>query len=105
MKSSAHQFPSHDLSDYAIIIGSAIAGLATAAARLRVQLLKGKTARKPTSEDRIQNGKAQRRKLRVQTQVPERGRAEQAASRFFGGPSPGSGEFYGLLKRSIVGGP
>jgi hypothetical protein len=104
MKSSAHQFPSHDLSDYAIIIGSAIAGLATAAARLRVQLLKGKTARKPTSEDRIQNGKARRRKLRVQTHVPQRGRAEQA-SRFFGDPSPGSGEFYGLLKRSIVGGP
>jgi hypothetical protein len=105
MKSSAHQSQSLDLSGYAIIMCSAIAGLATTAARLRAELQKGKTARKPTSEDRTQNMEGRRRKLRVQTHIPESDPAEQAVSGFFGGPSAGSGEFYGLLKRPIVGGP
>ncbi|HEX3446111.1 MAG TPA: hypothetical protein VHS80_15440 [Chthoniobacterales bacterium] len=40
-----------------------------------------------------------------QTHILENGPAEKAAPKFFAGPTAVSGEFYGLLKRSIVGGP
>jgi hypothetical protein len=40
-----------------------------------------------------------------QTHILENSPAEKAAPKFFAGPAAISGEFYGLLKRSIVGGP
>ena len=46
-----------------------------------------------------------KRKRVEQTQILENDPAEKAAPKFFAGPAAVSGEFYSLLKRSILGGP
>jgi hypothetical protein len=100
MKCPAYLHHSSHRSENAIIIPN-IGGL-PATALLAAESVKRKTARKGKTNDGTAD---QRRHLVEQMLISENGSAEKAASQFFAIPSVGSGEFLGLLKRSILGGP
>jgi hypothetical protein len=65
----------------------------------------GEWKNRPKTKHQPRSTEGRSRDRSEQTHLLKNDPAEKAALRFFAGLSLDSGEFYGLLKRSIVGGP